>query len=213
MGDAREGGRHRLLALAVPVARDLAHYDGRSAEERRDLERIRELVAGEENPFDRSLPLHLTGSAVVLDPAGLRVLLRWHERQQAWLQVGGHADPDETELLTVALREAGEETGLTDLRPWPRSEEAAIIHAVIVPVAGRLDEPEHEHADVRFLLTTSSPAAARPENSRAALRWVPLEEAIGEVSANLAVTLQRVASLAGTLPSQRPPERRVEDGR
>jgi 8-oxo-dGTP pyrophosphatase MutT (NUDIX family) len=36
-----------------------------------------------------------------------------------WLQVGGHGDPGEGDPLAIALREAAEETGLSDLVPWP----------------------------------------------------------------------------------------------
>ena len=43
----------------------------------------------------RELGVHFTGSAFVVDPATRTVLLRWHERQQGWLQVGGHVDPGE----------------------------------------------------------------------------------------------------------------------
>jgi len=70
----------------------LAAYVPRSEEEARDVERIRALAdAGD--PWSRRLPLHVTGSAVVVHPPTRRVLLRWHERMQGWLQVGGHADP------------------------------------------------------------------------------------------------------------------------
>ena len=46
-----------------------------------------------------------------------RLLLRWHERFNRYQQVGGHGDAGEDDPLGVALREAREETGLTDLRP------------------------------------------------------------------------------------------------
>ena len=49
------------------------------------------------DPWARDTPRHVTCSALVLHPPSGRVLLRWHRRQQAWLQVGGHADPGETD--------------------------------------------------------------------------------------------------------------------
>jgi 8-oxo-dGTP pyrophosphatase MutT (NUDIX family) len=102
------------------------------------------------------------------------VLLRWHHRQQAWLQVGGHGDPGERDPLAIALREAAEETGLTDLAPWP---DASVRQVVIVSVPAAPDEPAHEHADVRFVLTTGDPAAIRPEKPDAPLRWLTVPEA------------------------------------
>jgi 8-oxo-dGTP pyrophosphatase MutT (NUDIX family) len=125
-------------------------------------------------------------------PSG-RVLLRWHARQQAWLQVGGHTDPGEVDPVTTALREAVEETGLTDLVPWP---DAAIVHVAVVPVPASATEPAHEHADVRYVLATGSPGSARPENPAAPLRWLSVDQARAATGHdNLRVTLDRVARL------------------
>jgi 8-oxo-dGTP pyrophosphatase MutT (NUDIX family) len=167
-------------------------------EERRVLERVRELLSGEHDPYDRSLPLHLTGSAIVLDPPRRRVLLRWHERQGAWLHVGGHGDPGEDDPLAVALREAEEETGLADLVPLgPGGGLARPVHLAVVAVKARPPEPAHEHADVRYALVTATPERARAESASAPLRWVPLEAALTQVDENLAATLRRANEMLG----------------
>jgi 8-oxo-dGTP pyrophosphatase MutT (NUDIX family) len=161
-----------------------------------DVDRVRALVGAEADPWSRALPLHLTASALIAHPASGRVLLRWHQRQQAWLQVGGHADPGETDPLSIALREAREETALDDLVPWP---DAAIRQVVIVPVPAGGREPAHEHADVRFVLATRHPGAATAEQPGAPLRWVSLEEAKTLTSeANLRELLARVGQLFGS---------------
>ena len=56
-------------------------------------------------------PLHVTGSAVVVHPPTQRVLLRWHERMQSWMQVGGHADPGETDAFAIAAAKRGRRPG------------------------------------------------------------------------------------------------------
>ncbi len=176
-----------------PLAELLAGYRPRGADEEADLVTVRALSASTDDPWARSGPLHVTASALVVDPASGRVLLRWHQRQQGWLQVGGHADPGESDPLQVALREAGEETGLADLRPWP---DAALVHLAVVPVPARADEPAHRHADLRFVLATADPDAARPESPGAPLRWLSLPAAQAAVTAaNLRETLSRVAPL------------------
>src|ERR1041384_8097498 len=125
-------------------------YVAQSAEESQDLERLRELVSSSADPWTRASLLHTPGSAIVVHPPTARVLLRWHDRQQAWLQVGGHADPGETDPFAVALREAVEEAGLADLQAGPPAAQPVPIHVAVVPVPAGRGEPAHEHADVRF---------------------------------------------------------------
>lgn len=157
------------------------------------LELVRHLAVGVADPWSREQPLHLTSSAIVVHPPTRRILLRWHERQEAWLQVGGHADPGETDPLEIALREAREETGLTDLCPWP---DKALVHLSIVPVPARGDEPAHHHADLRFVLATADPDAAVPERPEAPLRWLSVPEALELIGEdNLRETIARVEPL------------------
>jgi len=172
----------------------LAAYVPRSEEEARDVERIRALAdAGD--PWSRRLPLHVTGSAVVIHPPTRRVLLRWHERMQGWLQVGGHADPGETDPFLIALREAHEETGLDDLTPWPDPLLPRLVQVAVVPVPAGKREPAHEHADIRYALSTGTPESVRPESAKAQLAWMSLSEALSRVGHdNLRVCLERIAS-------------------
>ena len=121
----------------------LASYRPRGDAEIRDVDRVNDLVTTAADPWLRSLPLHLTASALVVDPDRGRVLLRWHRRQQAWLQVGGHGDPGESDPLAIALREAAEETGLADLAPWPDGQllHVAVVHVPAAPTSPRTSTP------------------------------------------------------------------------
>lgn len=171
----------------------LSRYRPREKNEAADVARVHELVAATDDPWQRSIPLHVTASALIVHPASERVLLRWHRRQRSWLQVGGHGEAGETDPVEVALREGREETGLVDLAPWP---EAGLVHVVVVPVPALGDDPAHEHADLRFVLATGDPDAARPERPDAPLRWLSVPEArtaTGED--NVRETLARVEKL------------------
>ncbi|HXW45760.1 MAG TPA: NUDIX domain-containing protein [Streptosporangiaceae bacterium] len=177
----------------TPLVSLLRQYRPADDTEAADLARVTELVNTVGDPWSRATSLHITGSALIVHPPTRRVLLRWHQRQQAWLQVGGHGDPGEEDPLSVALREAREETGLTDLVPWP---DPALRHLAIVRVAAGKGEPEHEHADLRFVLATGEPEAIAAEHPDAPLRWLPVREAAEEVAQpNLRETLSRVQRL------------------
>lgn len=177
-------------AAPSPLALLLEQYQPEGEAETTDLRRVRELAEADHDPWRRDLQLHVTASALLVHPETQRVLLRWHQRQQAWLQVGGHGDPGESDPLAIALREAAEETGLADLTPWP---DARLRHLVIVGVPAGQGEPAHEHADLRYFMATRTPEAARAENEHAPLRWLSLAaayEATSEV--NLRESLARL---------------------
>jgi 8-oxo-dGTP pyrophosphatase MutT (NUDIX family) len=185
----------------------LSGYQAVGRTEAADVERMRRLAAAAPDPWSRSqLPLHFTASALVIHPASRRVLLRWHVRQGRWLGVGGHGDPGESDPLQIALREAREETGLADLLPWPPSSmgssrppsppDGALRHAVVCSVRASAAEPEHEHADLRYILATASPNAIAPEDEHSPLRWVTFPEARALFGADsLAETLDRTEVL------------------
>jgi 8-oxo-dGTP pyrophosphatase MutT (NUDIX family) len=168
----------------------LDRYQPRGDTEAAEIQRVRALAETAGDPYRRDLPLHVTASALIVHPPTARVLLRWHQRQQAWLQVGGHGDPGETDPLVIVSREAEEETGLPDLAPWPDAE---IRHVVIVNVPPGKGEPAHEHADVRYFMATHTPDAIRPESAHAPLRWLTLPAARDATSQpNLRETLARL---------------------
>jgi 8-oxo-dGTP pyrophosphatase MutT (NUDIX family) len=172
-----------------PLAALLRGYQPEGEEETSDLARVTELVRATADPWSRDTPLHVTASALIVHPVSGQILLRWHPRQQAWLQVGGHADPGERDPVAIALREAAEETGLADLTPWP---EPGLMHLAVVPVAAGRGEPEHEHADLRFLLATARPEEIAAERPDAPLRWLSAPDATDATSEpNLRETLRR----------------------
>jgi 8-oxo-dGTP pyrophosphatase MutT (NUDIX family) len=189
------------LALAGPAWHHgrvlnevLAGYQATGETEAADLERMRQLAQSAADPWSRSqLPLHLTGSALVVHPPTHRVLLRWHYKHDRWLQVGGHGDPGETDPLQIALREAREETGLSDLVPWP---DRNLQHVALCYVRASGNEPEHEHGDLRYFLATERPDAIAAENEQSPLRWLTIGKARALVGDNnLSETLTRAERL------------------
>lgn len=157
-----------LLAAAAPT----------DEKERADLAQQRAFASSLEAPFSRhQWPAHFTGSAVVVDPDGERVVLVLHAKLGRWLQPGGHADPsDAGDLLLTALREVREETAL-DVSPHPRAPRPLDVDVHRIPARG--SEPEHQHLDVRFLVVARDPAAlAHDPHEAHGAQWLPWNEAL-----------------------------------
>ncbi len=116
-------------------------------------------------------PGHLTGSALVVDPASRRILLLFHAKVRRWLQPGGHADGD-GDLAHVSWREATEETGIDGLRVvTPAIDlDVHVFHNAVGT------EPDHLHLDVRHLVLTPAGAEATTNHESEGHAWVPLED-------------------------------------
>ena len=183
----------------------LAGYVPAGAVEKADVAELQRLLGAAGDPWSQELPVHLTASALVVHVPTGRLLLRWHNRQRAWLQIGGHGDPGEVDPVQIALREGHEETGLSDLVPLL---DARLVHVVMCAVPAKGDSPAHRHGDLRFILATASPDDARPEHAEAALRWVSVDEAEQLTTEdNLLETIRRVAPLLDTASGNVPADR------
>ena len=112
------------------------------------------------------LPDHVTAGTIVLTPNVDAVLLNHHRKAGVWLAFGGHCEPDDSTLAGVALREAHEESGLTELD--------------FDPVPLNLDEHPVEfcspgttvhHLDVRFLATAPRDGSYEVSDESLDVRW------------------------------------------
>lgn len=131
---------------------------------------------------------HFTGSAWLEHADGEQVLLMHHRKLDRWLQPGGHADGD-PDLRAVALREAGEETGLEGLQA---DTEILDLDRHWIPARGQ--EPGHWHYDVRYRVFAPHGAVLRGNEESLALRWFSAEA----VAANpqMDASLRRMATRA-----------------
>ncbi len=167
-----EAGDRRLApSRSLAEARaQLAAYRPPDADQAAARERMLAFVDRHPDALSRSCAEgHLTGSALVVDHTGGRVLMLLHAKAHRWFQPGGHADGD-ANLAAVARREAAEESGIADL--------AVVVPAIDLDIH-QVDfggDPPHLHLDVRHLVLAPPGAEAVGNHESDALRWVTLEE-------------------------------------
>ncbi|QUH04861.1 NUDIX hydrolase [Saccharopolyspora erythraea] len=138
-------------------------------------------------------PGHVTASAVLLDSTGRNVLLTLHPRVGAWLQLGGHCEPEDATLAGAALREASEESGIEGLVVDP-----VPVHLDVHPITCSLGVPTR-HFDVRFVVRAPEGAEAARSDESLDLRWWPVEALPdgSDLGPLVAAAERRVGSQAG----------------
>jgi 8-oxo-dGTP pyrophosphatase MutT (NUDIX family) len=155
-----------------PLLHQLADYAAKHPEELETVGRFIAFVTEEPECFERSLAAgHVTGSAWIVSADGAKVLLTHHAKLDRWLQLGGHADGD-SDVFAVALKEAREESGLSDFEPVGDG----IFDLDIHPIPARKSDPEHLHYDVRYVLRATGNTDYIVSDESHDLRWVTLDE-------------------------------------
>jgi 8-oxo-dGTP pyrophosphatase MutT (NUDIX family) len=126
------------------------------------------LAARPDGCLRECVPGHVTGSALVLDHTGTRALLTLHPRFGRWLQLGGHCEKTDADIAAAAMREATEESGISDLTIDP---ELAALH--VHPVTCSLGMPTR-HLDMQFIARAPRDAEIAVSDESLDLRWWPL---------------------------------------
>ena len=148
-------------------------------QEERDQAVMLAFLAAHDDAFSReNLIAHMTASAWVVNPARDKVLMVYHRLYDSWAWTGGHAD-GETDLLSVALRECREETGVEHVRAV--SEEIYSLEILTVDGHEKRGQyvPSHLHLNVTYLLEADehdSLQVCEAENS--GVRWFSLTDAL-----------------------------------
>ena len=157
--------RNKLLTL-------LKNYQPTDSQEVIFTEQITKFV--QENPdcFERTLLIgHVTGSAWIVDKSRQFTLLTHHRKLDKWFQTGGHCDGD-SDVLNVALKEAQEETGLSDVQILiPK-----IFDIDIHEIPERNGIPAHLHYDVRFMFEADMNQTFTVSSESTDLAWIAFSE-------------------------------------
>ena len=126
------------------------------------------------------VPGHITASTLVVSAGGDEVLLTLHPRLGRWVQLGGHCEDDDADILAAALREATEESGIAGLT---LDAELAAVH--VHPVTCSLGVPTR-HLDLQFIARAPAGAVIEISDESLDLRWWPIGELPEGTDAGLA---------------------------
>ena len=120
---------------------------------------------------------HFTGSGWVVNPARTKVLMLYHNIYDSWSWSGGHADGEE-DMLSVALREVKEETGIERVRPVTEELYSLEILTVNAHVKRGKYVVPHLHLNLTYLLEADDQQAVHEKpDENSAVRWFPLADA------------------------------------
>lgn len=119
---------------------------------------------------------HFSASAFVVNKDRTKMVVVYHNIYDGWIYPGGHADGEEN-LLSVAVREVEEETGLK-----VNVLDENIYGIGSLPVMGHIKRGKyvsaHTHYDVVYLLEADEniPLVFREDESKG-VKWISFDEA------------------------------------
>ena len=165
----------------MDIAKHIEAYEPENEQEEVDKAVILGVLARDERAFNREALAHMACSIWVVSPDCAQTLLVYHNIYDSWSWIGGHAD-GERDLMSVALRELQEETGVSHAKVVPLP--AGNIYSLeVLTVDGhekrRRYIGSHLHLNVTYLAVASpdEPIRVKPDEN-SGVKWVPLADAI-----------------------------------
>ncbi|MFJ2506237.1 NUDIX hydrolase [Microbacterium sp. NPDC087592] len=162
---------HRLVSTFVP----------RSERDRRAHADFASFFGEARGPVHRgSGPDHLTASCVVFDAALQHTLLVFHRKGQFWVQPGGHVEGGDDSVVSAALRELREETGIvTDPPAAPLAYD--LDHHALSSRFGVCAS----HLDIGIAVVVDRDAVLTVSDESEDLRWWPVDALPTEIPPQL----------------------------
>lgn len=122
---------------------------------------------------------HFSSSAFVLNEDGTKFLVIHHNIYNGWMFPGGHADGEE-DLLSVAIKEIEEETGV---KAKPITKEIFSIEAL--PTKGHMKRGKyvsaHIHINVMYLLKANEKEVLKvKEDENSGVKWINFSDLYSE---------------------------------
>lgn len=124
--------------------------------------------------YKESPELHLTSSGLVFSASGTSIAAIFHQKEDIWIQPGGHLEQGETPVA-AARREAEEETGIDTPAIWKwHIDHICPIDIDVHQVRCTASQKSAKHVDFRYVF--KNPLTSNLGNVNT--RWFALEEVI-----------------------------------
>lgn len=121
------------------------------------------------------MPIHVTTSGVVI--RNNKVLYIKHLALNKWLLPGGgHCELEDDSLVDASLREIEEETGISARNLVLLSSTPVDIDLHIIPANQKKEEPEHWHADFRYVFQLNDAEIVLQEEEVTDYEWISIDE-------------------------------------
>ena len=161
----------------------LENYTPKNEQETVDKQAILEFIISNNDYLDRTnKAAHMTSSAIVVNKSMNKVLFAHHNIFNSWGWVGGHNDGD-SNPLRVAIKEAKEETGVSNIVPY--SEEIFIIDIIYVFNHIKYGKyiNDHLHLNTTFLLIgdENDRLSMKPDEN-SGVKWFDIETVMEHVT-------------------------------
>lgn len=167
----------------MKLLEQLKKYVPFNEQEERDKELIIELLEKNDNIYSRDNKCyHITASSWIVNKDYTKVLMVYHNIYNSFSWTGGHAD-GEKDLLSVALREAKEETSLCDIKILDQN----IYSIESLTVDGHIKKGKyvssHLHINFTFLLMGDENKMIKPKlDENKVVKWIDINELDKEVN-------------------------------
>lgn len=166
------------IILGYNYKEALMHFEPHNEQEENDRKIILEFIDkyGDTLLTRENEIAHLTSSGLILNESLTKILMIHHNIYNTWAWTGGHAD-GEPDMLKTAVKEAMEETGLKNIRPF--SSKLASVD--ILPVYGHVKKGKyvsaHLHLNTTYALIADEDESLQVnEEETSGVMWVDVEK-------------------------------------
>lgn len=167
----------------LQLLKQLEDYIPFNQQEEADKQVMIDLLNTSKDIFLRTnLLAHFSASAWVLNQDHTHVLMAYHNIYQSYAWLGGHADGEE-DLLSVAIREVKEESGISQVKPITTN----IFSLETIVVEGHEKKgkyvPSHLHLNITYLLEADDKQSLHiKQDENSAVAWFTQQQVLEVVN-------------------------------